>query len=208
MATARRVDSETDKTRLLLDVTERLMLADGYAAVSSRSVAAKAEVAPALIHYYFPTLDDLFLAVFRRRTRANQEQLVADLATTDQPLWTIWEYSVDKTGVGLTQEFMALANHRKAIRAEIVDTAERLRQIELAAVAGVLRDYDVDTTLLSPAALMVFMAAVPRVIVIEETLGMSTGHADAVGVVTHFLTQLEGRRTKTSGQGNKKKRGS
>src|SRR5207248_1367494 len=96
--------------------------------------AARAGLTPGLIHYYFPTIDDLFLALYRRRTDANQERLAAELATTTQPLWTIWAYSMDKTGVALTQEFLALANHRKAIRAEILQTAERLRQIEFDAV--------------------------------------------------------------------------
>ena len=41
MAATRRVGTLTSKTRaLLLDVTEQLMLDEGYAAVSSRSVAA------------------------------------------------------------------------------------------------------------------------------------------------------------------------
>ena len=40
MAATRRVGTLTSKTRaLLLDVTEQLMLDEGYAAVSSRSVA-------------------------------------------------------------------------------------------------------------------------------------------------------------------------
>ena len=55
------------------------MLADGYAAVSSRSVAKEAGVTPALVHYYFPTLDDLFLAVLRRRAEqqlARQDRML------------------------------------------------------------------------------------------------------------------------------------
>ena len=193
---ARRPETETEKTRLLVDVTEELMRSGGYPAVTSRSVAAKAGVTPGLVHYYFPTLDDLFLAVFRRRTQHNQERLVAELGTTDQPLWTIWEYSIDKAGVALTQEFMALAAHRPAILAEILDAAERLRQIELDTLNRVLAGYGVDTNLLTPAAAVVFMAAIPRVIVIEENLGLTTGPADATAAIEHLLTQLEGPRKK------------
>src|SRR5439155_16543648 len=75
MATARRTGTETSKTRAtLLDVTERLMRNEGYAAVSSRRVASEAGVTGALVHYYFPTLDDLFLAVFRRGAERNLER--------------------------------------------------------------------------------------------------------------------------------------
>jgi TetR/AcrR family transcriptional regulator len=195
-ASTRRFGTETSKTRaVLLDVTERLMLESGYAAVSSRTVAERAGVKAPLVHYYFRTLDDLFIAVYRRRTEQNLERLAASLQETDQPLWVIWEYSSDKTGTALTQEFIALANHRKAIQAEIAKTAERLRQIQLTALAGLFhRRYGLDADLITPGAVLLFMSAVPRVIVIEEALGISTGHVDAVALVEHYLTQLEGPR--------------
>ena len=46
------------------------MLEEGYAAVTSRRVAAKANLKPQLVHYYFRTMDDLFLAIHRRRVAA------------------------------------------------------------------------------------------------------------------------------------------
>jgi TetR/AcrR family transcriptional regulator len=195
MAATRRFGTETSPTRgVLLDATEQLMLEGGYAAISSRKVAERAGVKAPLVHYYFRTLDDLFLAVYRRRTHRNLERLAGALQETDQPLWVIWEYSTDRAGIALTQEFMALSNHRKTIRAELAETAERLRQIQLDAVSELLADYGVDTELITPAALLFTMSAVPRVLVIEEAMGMSTGHADIVAVVEHFLTQMEGPR--------------
>ena len=69
MTAPRRMGTETSETRfLLLDITEQVMLQDGYAAVSSRRVAKDAGVAPALVHYYFGTLDDLFVAVMTSDT--------------------------------------------------------------------------------------------------------------------------------------------
>jgi AcrR family transcriptional regulator len=207
MTAPRRFGTETSKTRsVLLDVTEQLMLEEGYAAVSSRRVAAKAGVKAPLVHYYFRTLDDLFIAVYRRRTERNLEWLADVLHQTDQPLWTIWEYSSDKTGTAITQEFIALANHRKAIRAEIAQTAERLREIQREAVSGLLSSYGLDADLVAPAALLLVMAAVPRVVVIEETLGITTGHAEVTALVEHYLTQWEGPRTATAAKRARKKR--
>ena len=55
MAATRRVGTLTSKTRaLLLDVTEQLMLDEGYAAVSSRSVAARAGVKAPLVPLLLP----------------------------------------------------------------------------------------------------------------------------------------------------------
>ncbi len=69
MTTSRRIGGAPDaKNRgVLLDAAEALMLEEGYAAVTSRRVADKAGLKPQLVHYYFRTMDDLFLAVFRRR---------------------------------------------------------------------------------------------------------------------------------------------
>ena len=51
------------------------MLEEGYAAVTSRRVAAQAGLKPQLVHYYFRTMDDLFLAAYRRRADQGLERL-------------------------------------------------------------------------------------------------------------------------------------
>ena len=191
MAQARRIGTTTSKTRArLLDVTETIMLEEGYAAVSSRSVAARAEVKAPLVHYYFPTLDDLFVALFRRRSERSVERLTADLAG-GRPLHVIWEYASNQTGNALTAEFVALANHRKAIQAEIAEVAERLRRIQMDALQGALTGYGVDTDRFPPAAVVVLMAAIPRVMVSEQSLGVVTGHDETRSLVEHFLDLYE-----------------
>ena len=191
MTQARRIGTTTSKTRArLLDVTESIMLEEGYAAVSSRSVAARADVKAPLVHYYFPTLDDLFVAVFRRRSERSIERLTADLEA-GPPLRVIWEYASNQTGNALTAEFVALANHRKAIQAEIAEVALRLRRIQTAALKDALDQYGVDTDRFPPVAVVVLMAAIPRVMVSEDSLGMSTGHPEVRALVEHYLDLYE-----------------
>ena len=68
MATSsRRVGAETSKTRdVLLDCVEKTMIEEGYASVTYRALASKAGVTPSLVQYYFPTLDDIFVAAIKR----------------------------------------------------------------------------------------------------------------------------------------------
>ena len=82
--TARRRRDIEDETRLL-DCVERLMLETGYAAVTYRAVAAKAGVTSGLVQYYFPTLDDLFVAAIRRRSEQNLERLADALRDRRRP---------------------------------------------------------------------------------------------------------------------------
>src|SRR5579862_7908654 len=102
----------------LLRAAETLMRESGYAGVTSRRLAARAGLKPQLVHYYFRTMDDLFLALFRRRAEQGLERQARALDSA-QPLWTLWDLSRDQRGTALTMEFTALANHRKAIQAEL-----------------------------------------------------------------------------------------
>ncbi len=171
------------------------MLEDGYAAVTSRRVAAKAGLKPQLVHYYFRTMDDLFLALFQRRAAQGLERQAQALASA-QPLWALWEISRDPRGTALTMEFIALANHRKAIRAEIASAAERFRADQLEGVEAVLERYGIGADLCPPIVFTVLLSSISRFLVIErESLGMSTGHEETVAFVEDFLFRMEGKRT-------------
>src|SRR6185503_15270272 len=107
MAAPRRPRAATEeKKRRLLDATEEVMLEDGYAAVSSRSVAAAVGINAPLVHYYFPTIDDLFVAVLQRRAGRNVERMAEALASPE-PLFAWWELASDPRGTGLMVELLA-----------------------------------------------------------------------------------------------------
>jgi AcrR family transcriptional regulator len=192
--TARRIGSETSKTRgVLLDAAERLMLEEGYAAVTSRRIAARAGLKPQLVHYYFRTMDDLFLALFRSRDQGLEFQMRA--LESAQPLWSLWQLSRDPRGTALTMEFTALANHRKAIRAELSASAERYRAGLLEAFRSVLTRYGIDQTEFPPMVCAVLLTSISTFLVIEQAmLGMITGHAETVAFVEDLIRRIEGDR--------------
>ena len=108
-------DHPESPVNALLDATERLMLSDGYAAVTSRRVAAEAGVNPGLVYYYFGPMDNLFIEVFRR-SAARMLDRQAEALASEQPLWALWDLIRDQTNTGLNLEFLALGNHRKPFR--------------------------------------------------------------------------------------------
>jgi AcrR family transcriptional regulator len=193
--TARRIGAETSKTRgVLLDAAEKLMLEEGYAAVTSRRLAARAGLKPQLVHYYFRTMDDLFLALFRRRADQGLERQ-ARVLTSAQPLWSLWDLSRDPRGTALTMEFTALANHRKAIQAELSASAERYRAGMLEGFRSALARYDIDQTAYPPMVCAVLMTSISTFLVIEQAmLGMSTGHEETVAFVEELIRRVEGDR--------------
>lgn len=167
-----------------------MMIDQGYAAVSYRALAARAGVASSLVQYYFPTLDDLFLGLLRRNTDALLRRL-SDASETDQPLRAVWKYANSRAGAVILLEFMALANHRKAIHTEIGRGGEQIRQAQLQAVVRAWARYGLDEEDITPAALLFMMNAIPRMMLLEKTFGTHTGHADAVQIIERFLDRIE-----------------
>src|SRR3954462_10323704 len=92
-----------EKRKRILAAAEEVMLEDGYAAVSSRSVAAAVGIQAPLVHYYFRTIDDLFIAVLQRRSGPNVERMEAALASAEA-LRSWWELASDPRGTSLFVE--------------------------------------------------------------------------------------------------------
>jgi len=189
----RRVGTETSKTRgALLDSTEQLMLEEGYAGVTYRRVAAKAGVTAGLVQYYFPTLDDLFIALLERRSHSNLDKFARVLEANDgRPLRAIWEYSRDETTAALMVEFMALGNHRKAIRAEIAAVGERSHKAQLEAIEKMAGRFKVDGMVVPPSAVLFLLQSIPKIMLMEGELGRTSGHKETLALVDDFLARIE-----------------
>jgi AcrR family transcriptional regulator len=192
MSVQRRLGAEDSATRAaLLDAALQLMLEEGYAAVTSRRVAAAAGLKPQLVHYYFRTMDDLFLALVQRGAEQNLERQAEALASP-QPLRALWEVATDPAGARLTMELASLANHRKAIRAELASYATRFRQQQSEALARLLDGSDLDPGELPPEALAMLVTSVSQVFVLEEAMGMTAGHDEMRALVDRWIERYEG----------------
>ncbi len=187
----RRIGAEDSKTRAqLVDAAERLIVEEGYAAVTSRRVAAAAGLKPQLVHYYFRTMDDLFLEVFRRNAEDNLARFERAVAA-DRSLSNLWRLNSDPRGARFTLEFVGLANHRKEIRAEIARYAERFRAAQVEAVTAALAEHGIPEDQLPPIVALLTMTGLAQVMGIEDTLGVTTGHDTTRAFVERMIEQLE-----------------
>jgi AcrR family transcriptional regulator len=177
----------------LLDATQQLMLDEGYAAVTTRRVAARADLNSAMVFYYFDSLDGLFIALFQRGAERSFERLQAALSS-DQPLWGFWDLIHDRSGSALTMEFIALANHRKAIQAEIADYSRKFRKAQLDTLSDVLEGYGVDPDAWPPASVILILSGISRFLLIEEAFDVDIGHAETIAMVEAHIRALEGDR--------------
>jgi TetR/AcrR family transcriptional regulator of autoinduction and epiphytic fitness len=182
----------------LVEATAQIMHDDGYAAATSRRVAAKVGVKQALVYYYFPTMDDLFLEVLRVGADASLAQMQAAL-TTDDPLRALWRINSDPRRTVMNTEFMALANHRKVIGVELKAYAERVREIESAAVTVALRVNGVDLEANPPVAISMLVAQIARSLCNESAVGVTQGHAELRAYMERQMTALTGPAADTAG---------
>jgi AcrR family transcriptional regulator len=200
MAEPRRPRAATEeKRRRLLDATEEIMLSDGYAAVSSRSVAAKVGINAPLVHYYFPTLDDLFLGVLHRPAERNVERMTAAL-DSPEPLRAWWELASDTRGTALFVELMAAANHRPALKAELGVIAHQVREMQMERLTTLVEEYGFDADQVPPALVAAAMQGLAFSVVTDEAAGYDTSHDKARAAMGDLLELLEARRARHLGR--------
>ena len=97
------------------------MLRDGYAAVTSRRLETETGLK---VHYHFGSIDDLFIAVVRRRGEINLA-LMSEALSSSEPLRAWWRLASDRRGSRLLVEITAAANHRPACRSKWPRSPER-----------------------------------------------------------------------------------
>ena len=84
--------------RAILDAARELFVAEGYRNVSIRKIAERIEYSPAAIYSYFPSKDDIFLALaeegFRILFVPGNEMAIPDpIEKIRAGFWRLYEFS-------------------------------------------------------------------------------------------------------------------
>jgi len=191
MKKRRRLGMEDAPSRtLLVEAADNILIEEGAHAISARQVAEQAGLKPQLVHYYFQTMDDLLIAVFRRAQEGYLRRHEEALASR-RPLDALWKLNNEPQGTRRMMEFIALAGRRDAVRAVIVESAAQFRKLQIAAISRVLQERGIDRKAFPPAGVALLMATLSRGMVLEETLGISLGHAELRSMVKRVLKTLD-----------------
>lgn len=191
MASKRRLGQEGSASRMaLMDGVEAVLREDGYAALTARSVAERAGLKHQLVYYYFQTMDDLLMATYRRHTDRVYER-IEEASLSPRPLHAIWHVCSNPLDARLNMEFLVMANHNEAIRAETIAIGERSRQIGLDKIAQLLNRTALDGKVFGPLAVTMVISAIGGIVGLESALGISGGHAETRALVEWCLDELE-----------------
>jgi len=167
------------------------MLRDGYAAVTSRRLEAETGLK---VHYHFGTLDDLFIAIVRRRGEANVA-LLADALGSPEPLRGWWRLASDRRGSRLLVEITAAANHRPALQVEVAAFAREARRMQIDALNTILDEYGIDPDEFPPSLVAAAMQGLAFAMAYDQVAGFDTAQEEASAAMDRLLERLEARRS-------------
>lgn len=190
MAKKTGVPEDSATRTALIDATEQLLIEEGYAALTSRSIGARAGVKPPLIHYYFDSLDDLYLTVFRRTAEAALRR-IDEALLTERPVKAVWDILSDPSGARFTMEFNALALHRPSISRALAEFSSVVRDRITEGFEQHFRSRGVASPL-PPMIVHMLMVAVAGFLTQEKAINTSKGHAMLEAAVDAWLAFFDG----------------
>lgn len=176
----------------LIEAAELLIREGGYPAVTARNLADKINLKRQIVHYYFHSMDDLFIAVIRRGADKARPRLQAASAS-DEPLRMLWEINSDPAQATLSLELSALASRRPAVRAEVKRFAEEFRDLQTRVLVQHLRTRGISPEL-QPIVATVLLTGLSQVLTLESAIDIDRGHRETLEFVDDCLRAFaEGR---------------
>jgi AcrR family transcriptional regulator len=195
--------ARADATTALLDAAERLLVDVGYAGITTRKLADEAGVNAGLVHYYFGSMEEVFLRVLERFTDRLVERQASMYEGEGRFIdkWrTAMRYLFEDRASGYQKilfELFAMSWNRPEIRARIMRIDERWEAVVTPAVAAGMRELGMDTRRFPVRAMACLVAAFNKGIMLDGLNGVDYGHAELLDLVDRFLVRLDReRRTK------------
>ena len=187
MASDRRRAGENAAMRTaLVDAAEDLIREQGYPAVTARNLADKVELSRQIVHYYFHTMDDVFIAVIRK----NAERLKGELekaAASAEPLRALQKLNRNPSRAILAVELHTLANRRPAVKAEVLKAAKEERELQTRILSEHLQQRNI-TPGMPPVVATILLTSLAQALAMESAIGMRNGHAETLGFVDACLS--------------------
>ena len=167
------------------------MLRDGYAAVTSRRLETETGLK---VHYHFGSIDDLFIAMVRRRGEVNLT-LMSQALSSSEPLRAWWRLASDRRGSRMLVEITAAANHRPALQAEVAAFARESRRLQLDALDQLLDEYGIDREIYPPSLVAPTVQGLAFAMAYDQSAGFDTAQAEASAAMERLLDRFEAQRS-------------
>jgi AcrR family transcriptional regulator len=181
-----------------LDAAERLLIDVGYSGISTRRLAEEAGANHGLVHYYFGSMENLFVRVLERFTErliARQRAMYARTDISSLEKWkTAMGYLESDLAAGYPKiwlELQALGWNRPDIAERVAQVNGEWRAVLTEAFDRMMSEYGVDREQFPLAAVVSLVMTFNEGLMVERLSGISTGHRDLMEMAERWLEALE-----------------
>jgi AcrR family transcriptional regulator len=198
MRAASQPSTRAETEDAFLDAAERLLIDVGYSGISTRRLAEEAGANHGLVHYYFGSMENLFVRVLERFTErliARQREMYARTDISGVEKWkTAMGYLESDLAAGYPKiwlELQALGWNRPDIAERVAQVNREWRDVLTDAFDRMMGEYGVDREQFPLAALVSLAMTFNEGIMVERLSGISAGHRDLMEMVERWLESLE-----------------
>ena len=181
-----------------LDAAERLLIEVGYSGTTTRRVAEEAGANHGLVHYYFGSMENLFVRVLERFTErliARQREMYGRTDISGAEKWrTAMGYLESDLAAGYPKiwlELQALGWNQPDIAERVGRVDARWRAVLTEAFDEMIDEYGLDRERFPLEAMVSLVMTFNVGIMVERLSGISAGHSDLLRMVERWLESLE-----------------
>jgi TetR/AcrR family transcriptional regulator len=181
-----------------LDAAERLLIEVGYAGISTRRLAEEAGANHGLVHYYFGSMENLFVRVLERFTErliARQREMYARSDISGLEKWrTAMGYLEADLAAGYPKiwlELQALGWNHPDIAERVGRVNAQWRAVLTEAFDEMMDEYGLDRERFPLPATVSLVMTFNEGIMVERLSGISAGHRVLLRMVERWLESLE-----------------
>jgi AcrR family transcriptional regulator len=184
----------------ILDGAESLLVEVGYAAITTRNLAQRAGVNHGLVHYYFGSMDEVFLQVLERytaRLTARQRALYAADVPFIEKWRTAMRHLVDSQEAGYQKiwfELQAMAWNHPEMRARVGRNLDEWQAVLAPAFRDGMRELGVDARRYPVDAVVALVLTFNQGVILERLLGADSGHRQLLDMIDRLLVRTSNER--------------
>ena len=189
---ARKTAARSAAEEALLDAAERLLVAVGYAGITTRRLAEEAGVNHGLVHYYFGSIENVLVQVLERFTARMIERQQAMYAA-ETPFIEKWRTAMrylvaDTEYQKVWWELQALAWNHPELRDRVASVDSKWRAVLTEALAEPRARYELEIPL---EALVSLVMTFNSGVILERLAGITTGHEELLDWIDGWIERKE-----------------
>ncbi|MGN6356370.1 MAG: TetR/AcrR family transcriptional regulator [Novosphingobium sp.] len=169
----------------IIEAAAALMREGGYNAVTAGKLAEAVGLSRQSIHYHFGTIDELLIEVMRFGLEVGLAELEEGLRS-DEPLRVLWRLITDASRKVAVFEFRAAALRSPAIREEITQLYDRLRDMQIKVIERHFALRGIEPTM-PPSAAALLIPALMQEIAFERAMGVTRGHDEILSFFDKWI---------------------